>query len=99
VSINDGGTGPGGSNLGFEAPAVAAYQYNPIGAAWTFAGPSGVSANGSGFTSGNPNAPEGVQVAFLQGTGSISQSISGFHAGVSYTVVFAAAQRGNYGGV
>ena len=30
-------------------------------------GGSGVSGNGSGFTSGNPNAPEGAQVAFLQG--------------------------------
>ena len=34
-----------------------------------------MSGNGSGFTAGNPNAPDGTQVAFLQGTGSMSQSV------------------------
>jgi hypothetical protein len=96
VRITVSAGGPSGSDMGFETPAVSTYQYNPTGTAWTFAGGSGVSANGTAFTSGNPNAPEGVQVAFLQNAGSMSQSIDGFQAGVSYTVVFAAAQRGNY---
>jgi hypothetical protein len=52
-----------------------------------------VSANGSGFTGGNPNAPEGTQVAFLQGTGSFSQAVAGWAAG-SYVISFDAAQRG-----
>jgi hypothetical protein len=74
----------------------------PTGSGWTFA-PSvttptapnpgaGVAYNGSGFTSGNPNAPQGVQVCFLQGAGaSVSQTAS-FPAG-TYTVSFMAAQR------
>jgi hypothetical protein len=75
---------------------VGTYQYNPIGASWVFVGGSGLSANGSGFTSGNPGAPEGAQVAFLQTTGSFSQAFN-WSAG-SCTITFAAAKRGNNGG-
>jgi hypothetical protein len=57
-----------------------------------------VTGNNSGFTSGNPPAPQGSQVAFLQGMGTITQAIAGWAAG-SYTISFDAAQRGNYGGV
>ncbi|MFM7315524.1 MAG: beta strand repeat-containing protein, partial [bacterium] len=64
-------------NSGFESPGLgsgsSAYQYNPTGASWTFTGTSGISGNGSGFTSGNPSAPAGGQVAFLQETGVMSQ--------------------------
>ena len=86
---------------GFETPSVGTYQYNPSGASWTFTAQSGsngagISANGSAFTSSNPNAPQGVQVAFLQGTGAISQTISGLTTGTVYTVSFSAAQRANY---
>ena len=37
-----------------------------------------MSSNGSHFTSGNPNSPDpnGTQVAFLQGNGSISQTVT-----------------------
>src|SRR4029077_19738145 len=74
---------------------------------WTFtAGPllgntmsaAGVAGNGVGhFTSGNPNAPEGTQVAFVQGAGSsFSQSIN-FSAG-TYSLTFQAAQRAVNGG-
>jgi hypothetical protein len=85
---------------GFEAVSLAAgsYQYDPTGSAWTFASGAGVSANGSAFTSGNPSAPQGSQVAFIQGTGSFSQSVSGWAAG-SYSLSFDAAQRANYGGI
>ncbi|MBY0526198.1 MAG: hypothetical protein K2R98_22580 [Gemmataceae bacterium] len=85
---------------GFETPTVgtgtySAFQYNPSGSAWTFTSNSGVAGNGSGFTSGNPNAPEGTQVGFLQGDASgISQSVT-FAAG-NYALSFYAAQRGNY---
>jgi RHS repeat-associated protein len=86
-------------NSGFETPVIGAgsFQYGPTGGTWSFVG-GGISGNGSGFTSGNPAAPEGVQVAFLQGgaTSSISQTLSGFQTGVSYTVTFKAAQRGNF---
>ena len=44
---------------------------------------------------GQPAGPRGRQVAFLQTTGSFSQSVSGWAAG-SYTLTFKAAQRGNH---
>jgi hypothetical protein len=88
---------PGVREGGFEAPAVGCgpggYRYNPSGSAWTFSGTSGVSGNRSGFTSGNPDAQEGSRVAFLQRTGSISQSLN-FAAG-TYALSFLAAQRAN----
>ena len=86
-------------NQGFETPALpGGYLYSPGNASWTFVGGAGVSGNVSGFTSGNPAAPEGTQVAFLQGAGpsTISQVVSGFQANTSYKVSFKAAQRGNY---
>jgi hypothetical protein len=57
-------------------------------------GQAGVSGNGSGFTSGNPNAPQGSQVAFLQNSGSFSQAVT-LTAG-SYAISFSAAQRATY---
>ena len=46
---------------GFEQVQVGAghYQYRPTGSPWTFAGSSGIAANNSAFTSGNPPAPAG----------------------------------------
>jgi hypothetical protein len=89
---------------GFETPVVGsgpnAYQYSPTGSPWTFVSPqvpgsgAGVSGNGSGFTDGNPDAPQGSQVAFLQGTGTISQTVNFVRAG-TYTLSFLAAQRGD----
>ena len=87
-------------NFGFEIPSLSTYAYAPSGATWTFTAlsgtsGSGISANGSAFTIGNTNAPQGVQVAFLQGTGTISQMLTGLLAGATYQVTFAAAQRNN----
>ena len=81
---------------GFEQVVVGAgnFQYDPTGSPWAFSGGSGISGNNSGFTSGNPPAPQGVQVAFLQETGSFSQTVTGWAAG-SYVLTFDAAQRGN----
>jgi hypothetical protein len=84
---------------GFETPNVGSgtfnsFQYNPTGSAWTFSGTSGISGNGSGFTVSNPNAPEGVQVAFLQSLGSFSQTVT--LAAGKYNLTFQAAQRGNF---
>jgi len=89
-------------NLGFEIPVVSDYVYAPTGGYWTFNGASpsgsGLIANGSGFS--NPNAPEGVQAAFVQAHGIVSQVISGFIPGTNYTITFSAAQRppGNQNG-
>ena len=65
------------SDGSFEAPALAAeaYQIAPSSSPWQFSGIAGVSTNASGFTTGNPNAPSGTQVAFLKDTASISQTV------------------------
>jgi sugar lactone lactonase YvrE len=86
----------------FESPAVrtstgvASFQVAPTGSPWTFTAQSGTNGSGltgnaTALTSRNPNAPAGSQVAFLQGTGRISQSIT-LEAG-SYTLSLSAAQR------
>jgi hypothetical protein len=88
---------------GFEQPSAGppgqwgSWVYGPTGSAWSFAGGAGLTANGSGFTSGNPAAPEGSQVAFLQGAGQVSQSADGWSAG-RYVLQFRAAQRANMPG-
>jgi hypothetical protein len=85
-------------DAGFETPGQGsgpgAYTYAPTGSPWTFTAGAGLSGNGSAFTAGNPNAPEGNQVAFLQGYGAVSQSVN-FTAG-SYILTFDAAQRANW---
>lgn len=80
----------------FEAPALAAnsFAYNPAGAGWTFLLNSGIAKNGSGFTSGNPNAPEGTQVLFLQIAGSASRDLK-LDVG-TYRLQLRAAQRANW---
>jgi hypothetical protein len=90
----------GATDPSFENPSVgtgpSAYQYRPTGSAWSFSGPSGLAGNGSAFTSGNPSAPQGSQVAFLQKTGSMSQVVN-FAAAGSYLISLSAAQRANNG--
>ena len=80
---------------GFEAPSLgfggAAYQYDPSGSPWTFSGFAGVAGNGSAFTAGGANAPQGGQVAFIQMTGSLSQSV--VLSGGTYSISLDAAQR------
>jgi len=92
-------TGPAVGDSGFESvkPGDNGATYDPSGSAWSFLGNSGISNAHSGFTWGNSAAPEGTQVAFLQGSGQITQSVSGWAAG-TYQVSFEAAQRGNNGG-
>jgi subtilase family serine protease len=99
ASINTVSSSPTFSDSGFENLSVgtgaSAYKYDPTsGTPWTFSGLAGVAGNGSAFTSGNPSAPQGTQVAFLQETGSFSQAVT-FSAG-NYTISFSAAQRQNY---
>ena len=86
-------------DTGFETPNITGYLYNnaAAGGAWTFEGKSGLTDNGTGFTSGNPGAPEGSQVAFLQYShataGVISQSFTAVTG--EYVLEFDAARRGN----
>jgi putative glycosyl hydrolase/concanavalin A-like lectin/glucanase superfamily protein/putative Ig domain-containing protein len=85
------------ANPGFETPFTSSFIYNPGGDQWTFSGSSGngsgVTANNSGFTQANPPAPDGRQVAFLQGSSIISQPLSGLVKGKTYRITFWAAQR------
>ncbi len=81
---------------GFEQPALAgsAYATDPSGAAWQFTGTAGVAGNGSAFVENSAvtqNAPAGTQVAYLQDTGSISQTVY-LDAG-TYQLSLMAAQR------
>jgi Ca2+-binding RTX toxin-like protein len=91
--------GPALVNPSFETPSVGSgnwgdFQYNvsPSVAGWGFNGQSGVTGNGSGFTDANPNAPDGTQVAFIQGPGIVQQTA--YFAGGSYMIGFFAARAG-----
>ncbi len=92
-------SGPVVADAGFESPSLgtgnSAYLYTPSNTGWTFGAGTGVAGNGSAFTAGNPNAPEGTQVGFLQGIGSFSQTVANWAAG-TYVISFDAAQRGNF---
>ena len=86
-------------DAGFENPTTSTYQYNPTGSSWTFNGTSGISRNASAFTYANPPAPEGLQVAFVQGgDAAISTQLNGLTPGAEYLLVFSAAQRAGYAG-
>jgi hypothetical protein len=93
-------------NFGFETPTIRDYVSNPAGAGWNFTAAegnnqSGITRNGSGYTGANPSKiPEGEQAAFLQGTGTIRQTLGGLIPGRAYTLTFSAAQRvsSNHGG-
>jgi hypothetical protein len=79
------------SDPDFATPSLLAgrYAYDPAGSPWTFTGQAGLASNGSAF--GNPPAPLGRQVAFLQGIGSISQTVD--LAAGTYVLSLLAAQR------
>lgn len=84
------------NNGSFETPQIpdATFQYNPVGAFWNFSG-AGVTRADSGFW--NPSLPEipaGKQVAFIQTTGSISQTI---YVPAGSILTFSATQRINNG--
>jgi len=84
-------------NAGFETPVLGNgnFQYSPSGGSWSFANGGGISGMNSPFTGVPSVAPDGAQVAFLQATGTISQSISGFQASANYVITFSAIQRTN----
>ncbi len=91
---NMGGNTPPFANPGFETPGTTTYIYGPMTNGWTFDGGSGVQHNGSAW--GAASAPDGVQTAFLQSVGQMSQSVT-FQAG-TYSVGFKAAKRTISGG-
>ena len=80
---------------GFETPVLAAntYQVDPVGSAWQFSGSAGVTRNGTSLTKvakGSFTAADGAQVAFIENSGSISQSVY-FDAG-TYNISMLASQ-------
>jgi serine/threonine protein kinase len=84
-------------NASFESPTLGSgkYTYAPADAGWTFTSQSGskgsgVSRNDSSFTNTAADAPDGRQVAFIQGQGSLKQSLT-LPAG-SYRITFRACQ-------
>lgn len=87
------------ANAGFETPAqpVGGFTYRPTSGSWTFTGQTGITYAGSGAF-GAPATPDGVQVAFVQNSGTpktgttISQALT--LAAGSYQVRFLAAQGG-----
>jgi hypothetical protein len=80
----------------FETPASHGLLYTPAGGDWIFSYPSGI-ASGTFFSG---PAPDGNQAAFIQTgssvAGTISQSLSGFTVGQSYTTTFWIAERPGY---
>jgi RHS repeat-associated protein len=84
------------ANGSFESPIVTDYQTDPSDTAWSYTGTAGIAANGGTYTSNNPNAPAGNQVAFVRNNGLLSQVWTA-PAG-TYTLNFMAAQRGSGNG-
>ena len=80
-------------NGSFESPTVTDYQVDPTNAVWNFSGSAGIAANGGTYTSHNPNAPDGNQVAFIENNGSLWLSWPTLPG--TYTLSFQAAQRGS----
>jgi len=90
--VNSSGGASSLVNASFETPGLGkGYQYNPSGSGigWTFDSQSGIQGNGSAW--GAVAAPDGVQTAFVQGTGTLSQTLS--LNGGGYTLSFQAAHR------
>jgi YD repeat-containing protein len=81
----------------FESPDQGTgYVYTPTISGFAFTGGSGLAGNDSAW--GFANAPDGDQVAFVQGNGSFSQSLTGLVPGTQYAVKFKMAARPSTGG-
>jgi hypothetical protein len=74
----------------FETPVVVGQQQAPVGSLWTWAGTAGIVANG-GMT-GLPNAPDGVQAAYITGSSASFLQAVNFDADGMYTLTFQDSQ-------
>jgi hypothetical protein len=95
-------------NASFESPTVSGDTYTTTFgslngatdmAPWVFGPSAGASYDGlvvNGGVLGASGIPDGNQAAFLQGTGTMEQSISGFASG-RYTVSFESESRPSLG--
>jgi trimeric autotransporter adhesin len=85
------------ASAAFETPDLGTgSQYGASIPGMTFTGGAGLAGNGSAW--GFASAPDGDQVAFLQGNATISQSLTGLTVGVQYAVKFKIAARPSTGG-
>lgn len=73
----------------FEDATITSYVVDPLWPVWDWTGQAGIAANGSGL--GNPGAPRGTHVAFVQDNG-IAQVKANRNAGL-WRVRLQAAQR------
>ncbi|MCL5946211.1 MAG: hypothetical protein M1472_05080 [Planctomycetes bacterium] len=99
ITITSSSIAPAASSVTVQDPdftdpsvgtGATAYVNMPSGEPWVGGGSAGVSANNTNFTSGNPDAPIGNQVAYLQDTGALSQNIT-FNTAGDYTLSLQAA--------
>ena len=79
-------------NGSFESPALSngGFQYQPTTTGWVFNNQAGIQRNGSAW--GASAAPDGLQAAFLQGSGAQMAQTINLAAG-TYSVSFYAARR------
>lgn len=82
-------------NPSFETPTLAnnTFAYRPTGTGWTMTNGTGIARNGSGFVNTNPNAPNGSQVLFLQGSSCTAERLVSIATAGSYRIRLKAAQR------
>lgn len=88
-------------NASFEDPGVGNGGFTATVTGWKLIkedwGNTGIANSNHGFANGNGAAPEGSQVAVMQGLGSFTQRID-FCATGSYVIKLTAAVRKNYDG-
>ncbi len=74
-------------NPSFEAETAATNGYGPI-LAWTSTGQAGLNTAAQPFAANSGPIPDRVQVAFIQGVGSLAQQITGLTPGANYWLQF-----------
>ncbi len=88
---------PAIANNGFESNVLGNGHFveGAAPAGWTSTGGAGQISDGSAY--GGPNVLEGSQAALLKGNANLSQSISGFEPGVTYSLSYDLVARQNNG--
>lgn len=87
------------NNTGFEGGTLNAFPgYGPVQSWSTNTGQSGNNDASGPFNNGAP-IREGSRVAFIQGAGAISQTVTGLEPGKNYTVHYLENERGLNAGV
>lgn len=81
-------------NPSFEAEAVSGIGVGPI-VAWTTTGTAGVNIIDQPFAANSGPIPDRLQVAFVQGIGSLAQEIVGLTPGANYWLQFRYSLRDN----